>query len=132
MQPGLDGVLGDAEQGRRLATGQTVEDGRLDDGSHLRAQPLEGAAEELLATAGASREVLVPLVRAAVENWAALGPERALTGPIARGDEATVERQRAAFAAWDAQAARVYAELSAMAGRLKATGSTRAEDAPDG
>src|SRR5687768_660018 len=59
---------------------------------------LEAAAEELLATAGAQRDVLVPLVRASVENWAALGPERALTGPIARGDEATVERQRAAVA----------------------------------
>jgi len=58
---------------------------------------LEAAAEQVLATAGAEREVLVPLVRATVENWAALGPERALTGPIARGDEATVERQRAAI-----------------------------------
>lgn len=59
---------------------------------------VEAAAERLLATAGADRDLLVPLVRAAVENWAALGPERALTGPIARGDEATVERQRAAVA----------------------------------
>ena len=39
---------------------------------------------------GLERELLVPLVRATVENWAALGPERALTGPVARGDEATV------------------------------------------
>jgi predicted short-subunit dehydrogenase-like oxidoreductase (DUF2520 family) len=37
-------------------------------------------------------------VRATVENWAALGPERALTGPDRRGDEATVDRQRAAVA----------------------------------
>jgi predicted short-subunit dehydrogenase-like oxidoreductase (DUF2520 family) len=59
---------------------------------------LEAAAERVLATAGADRDMLVPLVRAAVENWAALGPERALTGPIARGDEATVERQREAVA----------------------------------
>jgi predicted short-subunit dehydrogenase-like oxidoreductase (DUF2520 family) len=56
---------------------------------------LEAAAERLL---GHDRELLVPLVRATVENWAALGPEGALTGPIARGDEATVERQRAAIA----------------------------------
>ena len=35
-------------------------------------------------------------MRATVENWARLGPERALTGPVARGDEATIERQRAA------------------------------------
>jgi predicted short-subunit dehydrogenase-like oxidoreductase (DUF2520 family) len=59
---------------------------------------LEGAAEELLATTGVPRELLVPLVRASAEAWAAEGPERALTGPIARGDEATVARQRAAVA----------------------------------
>jgi predicted short-subunit dehydrogenase-like oxidoreductase (DUF2520 family) len=57
---------------------------------------LEDAAERLAATAGVDRELLVPLVRAAVENWAARGAEDALTGPIARGDEATVARQRAA------------------------------------
>jgi predicted short-subunit dehydrogenase-like oxidoreductase (DUF2520 family) len=56
---------------------------------------LEGAAERLATTAGVDRELLVPLVRAAVENWAAHGAERALTGPIARGDEETVARQRA-------------------------------------
>jgi predicted short-subunit dehydrogenase-like oxidoreductase (DUF2520 family) len=56
---------------------------------------LQAAAEQLL---GHDRDVLVPLVRATVENWAELGPERALTGPIARGDEATVARQRAAVA----------------------------------
>ena len=44
---------------------------------------------------GHDRELLVPLVRATVENWARLGRRRALTGPIARGDEATVARQRA-------------------------------------
>jgi predicted short-subunit dehydrogenase-like oxidoreductase (DUF2520 family) len=57
---------------------------------------LEDAAERLLESAGADRELLVPLVRATVENWAAAGAERALTGPIARRDEATVARQRAA------------------------------------
>jgi predicted short-subunit dehydrogenase-like oxidoreductase (DUF2520 family) len=57
---------------------------------------LEGFAERLAATAGVDRALLVPLVRAAVENWAARGPEQALTGPIARGDEETVVRQRAA------------------------------------
>jgi predicted short-subunit dehydrogenase-like oxidoreductase (DUF2520 family) len=57
---------------------------------------LEAAAERIAATAGADRDMLVPLVRATVENWAAAGPERALTGPIARGDEETVARQRAA------------------------------------
>ncbi len=57
---------------------------------------LEAAAERIGATAGLEREQLVPLVRATVENWARLGAERALTGPVARRDEATVARQRAA------------------------------------
>ena len=73
---------------------------------------LEAAAERLGALAGVERDLFVPLVRAAVENWARLGPRRALTGPIARGDEATATRQRAAVEAraprllplWDALA----------------------------
>ncbi|HEX2102106.1 MAG TPA: Rossmann-like and DUF2520 domain-containing protein [Solirubrobacteraceae bacterium] len=60
---------------------------------------IEAAAERLAATAGVPREALVPLVRASVDNWAALGGERALTGPIARGDDATVERHRETIAA---------------------------------
>lgn len=59
---------------------------------------LEAAAEQLAQTAGVDRAALVPLVRAAVDNWAALGPERALTGPLVRGDEETVTRQRQAIA----------------------------------
>jgi predicted short-subunit dehydrogenase-like oxidoreductase (DUF2520 family) len=59
---------------------------------------LEGAAERLAATAGVERALLAPLVRAAVENWAAEGAAAALTGPIARGDEETVIRQRHAIA----------------------------------
>jgi predicted short-subunit dehydrogenase-like oxidoreductase (DUF2520 family) len=58
---------------------------------------LEGAAERLAATAGLPRELLVPLARAALENWAEQGAEQALTGPVARGDEATIARQRAAI-----------------------------------
>jgi predicted short-subunit dehydrogenase-like oxidoreductase (DUF2520 family) len=58
---------------------------------------LEDAAEQLLATTGASRDLLVPLVRTTVENWARDGAG-ALTGPIARRDEETVARQRAAVA----------------------------------
>ncbi len=59
---------------------------------------LEGAAERLAATAGVPREALAPLVRASVDNWAREGAEAALTGPIARGDDATVALQRAAIA----------------------------------
>jgi predicted short-subunit dehydrogenase-like oxidoreductase (DUF2520 family) len=59
---------------------------------------VEGAAETLAATAGVDRALLAPLVRAAVDNWARLGAADALTGPIARGDDATVARQRDAVA----------------------------------
>lgn len=55
---------------------------------------LEDAAEVMLRTAGADRTILVPLIRATIENWATLGAPAALTGPIVRGDEATVARQR--------------------------------------
>jgi predicted short-subunit dehydrogenase-like oxidoreductase (DUF2520 family) len=61
---------------------------------------LEAAAETIASGAGLGRDdaraLLMPLVRQTVENVAELGPEAALTGPIARGDEATVEAQRAA------------------------------------
>jgi predicted short-subunit dehydrogenase-like oxidoreductase (DUF2520 family) len=59
---------------------------------------LEAAAERLAAAVGVDRADLLPLVRASVENWGRLGPERALTGPVARGDEATVTAQRDAVA----------------------------------
>jgi predicted short-subunit dehydrogenase-like oxidoreductase (DUF2520 family) len=74
---------------------------------------LVGAAERLAGAAGVDRTLLAPLVRAAIENWASDGASRALTGPIARGDDVTTKRQRAAvathapdlLAVWDALAA---------------------------
>jgi len=61
---------------------------------------LQAAAETIAAGAGLGREearaLLAPLVRQTVENIAELGPEEALTGPVARGDDATVANQRAA------------------------------------
>ena len=61
-----------------------------------------------------ARAMLAPLVEATVRNWAQLGPQRALTGPIARGDEQTVAAQRAALpegvvAVFDALAERTRA-----------------------
>jgi predicted short-subunit dehydrogenase-like oxidoreductase (DUF2520 family) len=52
---------------------------------------LERAAALLFEAAGAPREALMPLMRRTIEN----GFE--LTGPIARGDWATVESHRAAI-----------------------------------
>jgi predicted short-subunit dehydrogenase-like oxidoreductase (DUF2520 family) len=83
---------------------------------------LEAAAERLAATAGVDRAALVPLVRAAVENWAALGPERALTGPIARGDEATVARQRDAIDERAPELLRLFDALADATRELAADG----------
>ena len=55
---------------------------------------LEACAERLAATAGVSRAQLAPLVLATAQQWAVMGPEAALTGPIVRGDEAVVARHR--------------------------------------
>ena len=66
---------------------------------------LEESAAQLLESAGvaepdgvAARELLAPLVLRSAANWAERGGE-ALTGPIARGDSATVESHLAALAA---------------------------------
>jgi len=63
---------------------------------------LMAAAEQVATSTGLTapdaRALLAPLVRTTVENWAAHGPEAALTGPVARGDTLTVRRQRAAVA----------------------------------
>jgi predicted short-subunit dehydrogenase-like oxidoreductase (DUF2520 family) len=73
---------------------------------------LEGVAEALARTAGITREQLAPLVLATARQWAETGAQRALTGPIVRGDEEIVARHRAvvaermpdSLALWDALA----------------------------
>ena len=57
---------------------------------------LESAAARVAATAGVDRDLLVPLIRATVDAWAVEG-DASLTGPIVRGDEATVARHREAI-----------------------------------
>ena len=59
---------------------------------------LQESAARLLAEAGVddARELLAPLVLRSAANWSELGAE-ALTGPIARGDEATIQRHLAAL-----------------------------------
>jgi predicted short-subunit dehydrogenase-like oxidoreductase (DUF2520 family) len=81
---------------------------------------LEGVAERLAATAGVDREPLVALVRASVENWAAAGAPSALTGPIARGDEQTVRRQRDAVAERLPEELDLFDALTAATRRLAA------------
>ena len=88
---------------------------------------LEGVAERLAASAGVEREPLVALVRASVENWAATGAAAAaLTGPVARGDEQTVQRQRAAVAERSPQDLELFDVLTDATRRLAAERMTPA------
>ena len=63
--------------------------------NHLVA--LMGQVERVAAAGRARPRRLLPLARAAVDDVAELGPAAALTGPAARGDEATLGRHRAAL-----------------------------------
>jgi predicted short-subunit dehydrogenase-like oxidoreductase (DUF2520 family) len=58
-----------------------------------------GVASDLFEAAGIDFAAARPLVEAITDNAFELGPDSALTGPIARGDVATVESQLAAIAA---------------------------------
>ena len=99
---------------------------------------LEATAEEVAGAAGLSagnaRALLLPLVRRTIDNYAALGPERALTGPVARGDEQTVAAQREALAESGQHLLPLFDELAARARALAALGKayelgTRAAEA---
>lgn len=75
--------------------------------NHLVA--LLGQAERVAERAGVPLAAYLDLVRATVENVAALGPAAALTGPVARGDWDTVAAHRrslppAELATYDAMA----------------------------
>ncbi len=56
---------------------------------------LLGQVERLARTAGVPFEAYLDLVRGTVDNVAELGPARALTGPVARRDQVTIDRHRA-------------------------------------
>jgi predicted short-subunit dehydrogenase-like oxidoreductase (DUF2520 family) len=73
---------------------------------------LVDAALELMAMAGIGREAaldaLSPILRATTENILKLGPERALTGPIRRGDVGTIRRHLAAVENASPETKRLY------------------------
>jgi predicted short-subunit dehydrogenase-like oxidoreductase (DUF2520 family) len=71
----------------------------------LRAYQAAGIAEPV------ARELARPLATEALANVFRIGPEAALSGPVARGDMTTVARQQAAVEAWDAPTGRLYAAL---------------------
>ncbi len=87
---------------------------------------LEASAEELLAAAGidSGRELLAPLVLRTAANWAERGPA-ALTGPIARGDEATVARHLEAIDEAAPQLAPLYRAMAERTREIAVTGERR-------
>lgn len=84
----------------------------------LRAYQAAGIPEAV------ARELARPLAMESMENAFRLGAAPALTGPIARGDMATVQRQQAAVAAWDPATGQLYQALvpptTALARRKRA------------
>lgn len=62
-----------------------------------------------------ARQILEPIVHGTVNNLFRLGTANALTGPIARGDSAVVERQLSALQTWQPDFAEVYRLLGKTA-----------------
>ena len=71
----------------------------------LRAYQAAGIPEAV------ARELARPLALESMENAFRLGAAPALTGPVARGDMATVLRQQDAVMAWDAGTGQLYRAL---------------------
>ena len=61
-----------------------------------------------------------PLARQSLDNVFKLGSVAALTGPIARGDMATVEKQVKVVQAWDAAAGNLYSAFTPLTVALAA------------
>jgi predicted short-subunit dehydrogenase-like oxidoreductase (DUF2520 family) len=95
--------------------------------NHLVA--LMGQVERLAAQAGVPFEVYVELAARAMDNVAALGPAAALTGPAARGDEATVRRHLDALPAAERPA---YQALADLARAMGAQGRKTQDGEPEG
>ena len=84
--------------------------------NHLVA--LLGQVERLATGCGVPFEAFAPLVRSSVADAFGIGPARALTGPVARGDLATVEQHLATLDPGERDAYRTLArEVARLTGR---------------
>ncbi len=81
--------------------------------NHLVA--LLAQAQRVAASAGVPLEALLELVRGTIDNVELMGARAALTGPVARGDEATLDRHRQAL---DPSEIDGYDAMVALARRL--------------
>jgi predicted short-subunit dehydrogenase-like oxidoreductase (DUF2520 family) len=80
----------------------------------LRAYQAAGVPEDV------ARQLAQPLASESMANVFRLGAAPALSGPIARGDMATVERQQRALALWDLATGELYQALVAPTAALAA------------
>lgn len=78
----------------------------------LRAYQAAGIPEAV------ARQLAQPLASESMANVFRLGAAEALSGPIARGDLATVARQQQAVGAWDAETGALYQSLVAPTAAL--------------
>jgi len=71
---------------------------------------------EILGRCGLSEEaakrILFPLIEGTMANIQAVGPARAMTGPVRRGDEGTIKRNTRALSSVDQDWARIYKLLA--------------------
>jgi len=86
---------------------------------------LLGQVERLAASVDMPFAAFLPLIRASVDNVEALGAQRALTGPAARGDDETVERHLLAL---DETERPLYRVVSNAARTLASSVTTPRED----
>jgi predicted short-subunit dehydrogenase-like oxidoreductase (DUF2520 family) len=76
-------------------------------------------------TRGRALQALLPLMRQMLDNFEAIGPQRAWTGPISRGDYAVVAAHAKALKRYPREFERAYAALSTLAARVLAKDRAR-------
>jgi len=77
----------------------------------------------------AAAEIIRPIVSGTVDNVFELGPVRALTGPIARGEKSVVARQTEALGCSEEAVQQVYKSLGLVAAQLSAAQGNADPDA---
>jgi predicted short-subunit dehydrogenase-like oxidoreductase (DUF2520 family) len=86
------------------------------------------AATRILRKLGFSRrrafEAVLPLTRQMLDNFESVGPQRAWTGPVARGDYAVVAAHAKALRSYPREFGGAYAALALLAGRVLAKDSS--------
>jgi predicted short-subunit dehydrogenase-like oxidoreductase (DUF2520 family) len=80
------------------------------------------AATQVLTKIGFARvrayQALLPLIRQMLDNYERLGPHGSWTGPVSRGDYATVAKHRKAMRAHPREFQQAYATLSLLGARV--------------